>query len=141
MYSHFEAITESNYQQVARIYQQGMDEGNATFELTAPHWEQWNASHLYPGRIALFHEEVMTGWAALSKVSDRCVYQGVAEVSLYVDAAFRHQGIGSALMTELIRISEEYGIHSLMAGIFPENKASIALHQKNGFRIIGYRER
>ncbi|HNB82236.1 MAG TPA: hypothetical protein PLP14_09080 [Chitinophagaceae bacterium] len=65
MYSHFEAITESNYQQVARIYQQGMDEGNATFELTAPHWEQWNASHLYPGRIALFHEEVMTGCPTL----------------------------------------------------------------------------
>ena len=134
-------ITEKDYPELSRIYLGGIATGNATFQTTALTWEEWNASHMQQCRLYIAEEGEMLGWAALTPVSNRCVYAGVAEVSIYIDQDKRGKGIGSLLMNELITQSEAEGIWTLQAGIFPENKASIRLHEKNGFRIIGYRER
>ena len=134
-------ITEKDYPELSRIYLGGIATGNATFQTTAPTWEEWNASHMQQCRLYIAGEGEMLGWAALTPVSNRCVYAGVAEVSIYIDQDKRGKGIGSLLMNELITQSEAAGIWTLQAGIFPENKASIRLHEKHGFRIIGYRER
>lgn len=130
-----------HWNEVKLIYEEGIATGNATFETTTPAWEQWNASHLPFARIvAMDHNEVL-GWAALSKVSDRCVYAGVAEVSVYIKETARGRGIGTALLTELIAESERNNIWTLTAGIFPENNSSLHIHQKAGFRLQGVRER
>ncbi len=126
---------------VRRIYELGIASGHATFQTEAPDWEEWNRAHLADARLVATVDETIVGWAALSPVSSRCVYRGVAEVSIYVDPAYSGRGIGSRLLAELIRLSEVAGIWTLQAGIFPENAASLRLHARSGFREVGRRER
>ena len=126
----------------AAIYLEGIAGGNATFEQSAPAWEVWDAGHLPGSRLAARGPDgALVGWAALSPVSGRCVYAGVAEVSVYVADRVRGQGVGRALLEQLVAASEAAGLWTLQAGIFPENAASVALHQRCGFRIVGRRER
>ncbi|RKT01327.1 GNAT family N-acetyltransferase [Chryseobacterium defluvii] len=134
-------IEQKHYPEIAGIYEQGIRTGIATFETTVPNWEAWNESRLPHSRLIAVDGEEILGWAALSKVSSRCVYEGVAEVSVYVSEAHRGKGVGKFLMESLIQESESNGIWTLQSGMFPENEATIALHKKNGFRIIGYREK
>ena len=124
------------------IYLEGIATGNATFEQSAPEWDEWHAGHLAAARIVARSDggDVL-GWAALSPVSSRCVYAGVAEVSVYVAESARRRGVGRALLERLIADSEAEGIWTLQAGMFPENVASFLLHQDAGFRIVGNRER
>jgi L-amino acid N-acyltransferase YncA len=136
-----ENMSESDWGEVREIYVEGIATGNATFETTAPTWEAWNASHLTHSRIVARSGSTVIGWAALSPVSSRCIYGGVAEVSIYVGEKGRGNGVGNSLLRALIESSESKGIWTLQAGIFPENEASRRLHLKNGFRKIGYRER
>jgi L-amino acid N-acyltransferase YncA len=127
---------------VRAIYSEGIATGNATFEQAAPEWDKWDAGHLACARfVGRSDAGTVLGWAALSGVSSRCVYAGVAEVSIYVAERARGCGIGRQLMSRLIAASEAEGIWTLQAGIFPENVASIALHERAGFRIVGKRER
>lgn len=126
---------------VRSIYESGIATGNATFETQAPTWESWDAAHLPQARWVLEHDGILSGWAALSAVSSRCVYAGVAELSVYVADTHRGRGIGQLLLETVVRESEAQGIWTLQAGIFPENTASLRLHEKAGFRIIGRRER
>ena len=126
---------------VRAIYLEGIATGNATFETAAPEWERWNAAHLPHCRLVAAAPATVLGFAALSPVSTRQVYAGVAEVSVYVAARARGAGVGRALLGELIRTSEAAGIWTLQACIFPENSVSLRLHQTAGFRIIGTRER
>lgn len=137
-----EAMRPEDWPAVRQIYLEGIATGDATFEREPPEWENWDAGHLRAGRIVARSdaEEVM-GWAALSAVSSRCVYAGVAEVSIYVAERARGMGVGRQLMARLIEESEMAGLWTLQAGIFPENAASIALHERAGFRIVGRRER
>ena len=134
-------MTPDDWEQVRRIYQEEIATGHATFEMEAPDWEKWNTTHLPEARLVVRDEDTIIGWAALSPVSSRFVYSGVAEVSLYVCAVKRHQGVGSTLMAALIGASEKAKIWTLQAGIFPENKTSLALVKKHGFREVGRRER
>jgi phosphinothricin acetyltransferase len=126
---------------VEEIYRQGIDTGNATFETATPGWEKWNASHHPQPRLVVREEDNVVAWAALGPVSARRVYEGVAEVSIYVAATARGKGIGKALLLALVEQSELCGIWTLQAGIFPENVSSIALHKSCGFREVGLRER
>lgn len=126
---------------VKNIYEEGIRTGNATFQQDAPGWEEWNTGHLSHSRIVAMVGDEIAGWAALTPVSGRCVYAGVGEVSIYVAAKFRRQKMGSALLEELIKQSESNHIWTLQAGIFPENKSSIRIHEANGFRTVGYREK
>ena len=134
-------MTPQDWPVVREIYQQGIDTGQATFETEAPDWEQWNAQHRADCRLVAEEEGQVVGWAALTAVSERCVYGGVAEVSVYVAETAWGRGIGKALLQALIASSEQAGIWTLQAGIFPENRASLALHQSSGFRVFGVRER
>ena len=137
------AMTEADWPAVAAIYQAGIDTGHATFEAHPPaSWDDFR-SHKIDGcsLVALGGEGAVAGWAALSPVSDRCVYAGVAEVSVYVDPAARAKGVGDALLDALIARSEAEGIWTLQAGVFPENESSVRLHLKHGFRLVGVRER
>ncbi len=126
---------------VKEIYLQGIATKNSTFQTEAPSWQEWNESHLPTLRYIILINEVVAGWAALTPVSGRCVYAGVAEVSVYIHKDYRGKGIGASLLQKLITESENQNIWTLQSGIFPENKASIGLHEKHGFRTIGYRER
>jgi len=126
---------------VRAIYLEGIATGNATFETEAPSWERWDAAHLPHCRLAAREAGAMLGWAAISAVSSRCVYRGVAEVSVYVAERARGRGVGRALLEALVRESERQGIWTLQAGIFPENEASLELHRRCGFRVVGRRER
>lgn len=126
---------------VKAIYLEGIATGHATFETEAPSWESWDRSHLSFARLITREEDSVSGWAALSPVSTRKAYAGVAEVSVYVAAVHRGQGIGRALLEKLITESEENGIRTLQAVVFPENEATIALHKRCGFREVGRRER
>lgn len=134
-------ITEENFLSVAQIYSQGISTGMATFETLIPSWDSWNKSHLEFGRIVAIQEGGILGWAALSPVSKRSVYIGVAEVSVYVSENARGSGVGEFLLKNLITISESNGVWTLQSSIFPENKGSAKLHKKCGFRIIGVKER
>lgn len=134
-------ITEEHFPAIAEIYQQGIDTGFATFETSVPSWEIWNESKLPHSRFLAMENNVTLGWIALSKVSSRCVYQGVAELSVYVSVHHRKKGVGKFLLENLIKDSENHGIWTLQSGMFTENEATIALHQSLGFRIIGYREK
>jgi L-amino acid N-acyltransferase YncA len=134
-------IEAKDYIQLAEIYRQGIATGIATFQTEAPDWADWDKSHLSYGRIGAFEGDIMAGWAALTAVSNRCVYAGVAEVSVYIAANFRGHGIGELLLSHLITESEKAGLWTLQSGIFAENLASIKLHEKCGFRQIGYREK
>lgn len=126
---------------VLRVYGEGIETGHATFETAAPDWDSFDRSHLATCRFVADADGTVVGWAALSPVSSRCVYSGVAEVSVYVARAARGQGVGEALLTEVVAASEREGIWTLQAGVFPENEASLRLHQKAGFRILGVQER
>jgi phosphinothricin acetyltransferase len=128
---------------VRDIYLEGIASGNATFETQAPPWEEWDAKHLAKPRLVFRTAERggVLGWAALSRVSARACYAGVAEVSVYIAPASRGLGIGSLLLGALVAQSEAEGIWTLQASIFPENEASVSLHQRHGFRIVGRRER
>lgn len=137
----FVEIYKENYNQVAEIYKEGIATNVATFETIVPDWETWNDKFLSLGRIALKENNQILAWASLSAVSKREVYKGVAEVSVYVKASERGKGLGVIILNELVRISENNNIWSLQASIFRENKASIVIHKKCGFRIIGYKEK
>jgi phosphinothricin acetyltransferase len=136
----FEMLPE-HWGAVAAIYEQGIATKQATFQTVAPTWEEWDKGHLPQLRYVFLQDDVIAGWAALSPVSGRCVYAGVCEVSVYIHEDFRGQGIGKLLLQKLITESEKQGIWMLQSGIFPENLPSIALHEKLGFRKVGYREK
>ena len=136
-----DSMQETDWPQVAAIYRESIATGLATFETDVPPWETWDAAHVTDCRLVARRDGQVLGWAALSPVSSRCVYAGVAEVSVYIAAAAQGQGIGKALLNALIASSEATGLWTLQAGIFRENAASIALHEACGFRIVGYRER
>lgn len=123
------------------IYLEGMATGNATFEMESPDWEDWHSHHLLEARLVARAGSQVLGWAALSPISRRPAYAGVAEVSVYVAGQAWGAGIGKALLSKLVEQSESAGIWTLQAGIFPENLASIAIHRACGFREVGYRER
>ena len=134
-------LRHGDWEEVKAIYLEGIATGNATFETAAPSWEQWDAGHLRFARLVARLERNLIAWAALSPVSQRCVYSGVAEVSVYVSASSRRSGIGRKLLQSLIDESEQNGIWTLQAGMFPENTGSLALHQSCGFREVGRRRR
>ncbi|WP_372444942.1 GNAT family N-acetyltransferase [Streptomyces coffeae] len=135
-------IAAEHADEVLAIYQTGIDEGNATFETAAPGWEAFDAVKLPEHRFtALDADGTVLGWVAATKVSDRCAYAGVVEHSVYVHPDARGRGIASALLKALIDSTEAAGIWTIQSGIFPENTASLAVHQRAGFRVIGTRER
>ncbi len=136
------ALRPDDWAEVRTIFADGIATGMATFETDVPDWEEWDRSHLQHSRLVARSEDGrVAGWAALSPVSDRCAYGGVAEVSVYVGADSRGHGVGKALLDALITESEAAGVWTLQAGMFAENDASIALHEKCGFRVVGVRER
>ena len=126
---------------VKEIYQLGIDTKNATFETTAPEWSEWDTKFLKEPRLVANNDQQVMGWAALSQVSQRPVYKGVCEVSVYIHPDFFGKGYGRMLLSELITRSEQLGIWTLQASIFPENTGSIKIHKELGFREVGYRER
>ena len=134
-------MSANDWDQVRAIYLEGLRTGHSTFETEAPSWETWDEGHLQTPRLVARSEAKVLGWAALSPVSKRRVYRGVAEVTVYVAEDARGQGIGRALLEALITESEANGIWTLQASIFPENTASVALHLQCGFREVGRRER
>jgi|SRR5439155_170312 len=136
-----EPMRPEDWDRVRGIYLEGIATGQATFETTAPAWEAWDAAHMRAARLVAREGKATLGWAALSPVSSRCVYAGVAEVSVYVAAAARGRGVGRALLAALIAAAEREGLWTLQAGIFPENEASLAVHRRCGFREVGRRER
>ncbi len=136
-----ESMKDSDWLEISRIYEEGIKTGNATFETSIPSQAEWDKNHLINPRLVARVDDDLLGWAALSPVSDRCVYGGVAEISVYVDINSGGKGIGFELLSELVLKSESEGIWTLQAGIFPENKASIALHKKCGFKILGIRNK
>jgi phosphinothricin acetyltransferase len=136
-----DSLQTQDWEFVRAIYLEGIATGQATFETEAPDWERWDAGHLPQCRIVARSGVGILGWAALSPVSRREVYAGVAEVSVYVAASARGFGVGGALMRALIESSERQGVWTLQSSIFPENHASVALHLKHGFREVGRRER
>jgi phosphinothricin acetyltransferase len=135
------AMAPADWPAVRAIYAEGIATNQATFETAAPDWNRWNETHLQVPRLVAVSANTVIGWAALSPVSARAVYAGVAEVSVYVSAQGRGQGIGTTLLERLIEASEANNIWTLQASIFPENRASIELHKKCGFREVGRRER
>jgi L-amino acid N-acyltransferase YncA len=136
-----ESMTEQDWTQVQAIYVEGLEFGDATFETNAPDWAHWDAGHLGVCRLVARVAGEVVGWAALSPVSIRQAYSGVAEASLYIAARARGGGVGSKLMAALIESSEQAGIWTLHSSTFPENTASLALQRRFGFRVIGTRER
>lgn len=135
------AMQASDWSRVKIIYEEGIATGNATFQTASPEWEEWDRSHLSHSRLVAKNEGVVVGWAALTPVSGRCVYAGVAEVSVYVSTAARGMGAGKALLQKLIDESEANGIWTLQAGIFLENEASLRIHHACGFRTVGVRKK
>ena len=134
-------LESDDWASVCEIYSEGIATGNATFETSLPEWEAWDKSHTPDLRFVAISDSGETmGWAALTPVSGRCVYVGVAEVSVYVGSRFRGQKVGDKLLKHLINQSETKGYWTLQAGIFQENQASMKLHEKHGFRLLGYRE-
>jgi L-amino acid N-acyltransferase YncA len=136
-----ERMQPADWAQVRTIYEAGIATGLATFETWAPDWAQWDADHLTDCRLVARADDTVIGWAALLPISRRQVYVGVAEVSVYVAPNAQGQGVGNDLLAGLILASEHHALWTLQASVFPENKASLALHRKHGFREIGRRER
>lgn len=134
-------MTNADWPQVRRIYEEGLATGNASFETEVPGWEAWNGGHLAAARVVAVRDTHLLGWAALMPVSARACYQGVAEVSVYVGADARGQGVGIALLEALVRESEAAGIWTLWSSIHADNPVSIRLHERAGFRLIGTREK
>ena len=130
-----------HWPEVATIYGDGIASGNATFETAVPSWEDWDAGHLAEHRLIALQQGAVVGWAAVSAVSDRCVYGGVVECSVYVAAAAQGQGVGRRLLEEVIASTERAGIWTIQAGIFPENESSLRLHERVGFELVGRRRR
>ena len=135
------AMTADHHDAVAAIFAEGIATGNATFETSAPDWDQFDAAKLKDHRWVALEDGQVVGWTALSPTSSRHVYRGVCEVALYVTAAARGHGIGRALLETLIASTEAGGVWTIQAGIFPENIGSIGLHESLGFRRVGARER
>lgn len=127
--------------QVLEIYKMGIETRNATFETSIPSWDEWDSKHIKHSRFVFEQNGVILGWVALSQVSPRYVYRGVAEVSIYIDLNHSNKGVGSKLMDIVIHSSENNGLWTLQSSVFPENIATLKLHQKFGFRVIGYREK
>lgn len=136
-----ETMTSSDWGAVRAIYEEGIATGNATLETSVPDWEKWDSAHVKGCRFVAKQDLMVTGWAALTPVSGRCVYAGVAEVSVYIGEKFRGQGIGKLLLNELVKCSEANGIWTVQAGILKENYASIELHKRSGFKLLGVREK
>ena len=134
-------LTIADADAVLRIYQQGLDTGEASFETKAPEWPAWDAKYLPCCRLVAERDGTPCGWAALAPVSARDCYRGVAEVSVYVDPDHRGSGVGSELMARLVEEAEANGIWSLYSSIFPENAATLKLHLRHGFREVGLREK
>jgi L-amino acid N-acyltransferase YncA len=134
-------MKQADWNRVREIYLEGIATGNATFETEAPSWNEWNARHCAHSRFVAHDENGILGWAALSSASSRRVYSGVCEVSIYIAESARGLGIGRRLLSALINSSEQHGIWTLQAGVFPENTASLKLHISLGFRRVGVREK
>ncbi len=134
-------LTLGHWEGVAGIYQEGIDTKKATFRTSVPTWDDWNDAHHQHSRFVAIVENVIVGWCALTPVSRRFEYRGVAEVSIYISLSYIGKGIGGILMKELIASSEENNIWTLYSSLFPENLGSVKLHEKNGFRFIGRREK
>ncbi|MEO1436120.1 MAG: N-acetyltransferase family protein [Bacteroidota bacterium] len=138
---HIAPMNSSHWPAVEQIYLSGIATGMATFETQSPGWERWDENHMDTNRWVALVEDQVAGWIALSPTSDRCVYGGVAEVSVYVNPDFKRRGVGKALLKKVIESSETEGIWTLHAAMFPQNEGSIGLHQAMGFRKIGIREK
>ena len=136
-----DTMKEADWNQVSDIYLDGIKTGIATFQSDIPSWDEWDKSHIRHCRVVARAGDVILGWAALSPTSSRCVYAGVAEVSIYINKEYKNQGVGKALLSELIIQSEAQGLWTLQSGIIKENLASIELHKKCGFRVLGIREK
>ncbi|MFF9339673.1 MULTISPECIES: GNAT family N-acetyltransferase [unclassified Streptomyces] len=134
-------MADGHAEQVLAIYRSGIDGGDATFETAAPTWEAFDAGRLPAHRFVALGDDGVLGWIAASAVSDRCVYAGVVEHSVYVHPGARGRGVAGALLAALIDSTEAAGIWTIQSGVFPENAASLALHRRAGFRVIGRRER
>ena len=138
---HIRNMQDSDAKDVLEIYQQGIDSDNASFLEKAPNWEHFNNSHIKQPRLIATDKKVVVGWAALSTIETTGQFGGVCEVSIYIAENYRNNGVGSTLLKNLIELAEKLNIWTLEANIFPENTASIKLHKKFGFRIVGTRER
>jgi phosphinothricin acetyltransferase len=136
-----DSMRPEDWEQVRSIYLEGISTGNSTFEADAPDWEKWDSAHLPEHRLVIRVSDSVLAWAALSHVSTRCVYSGVAELSLYVASEHRGKGIGSTLLKAIIDSTEKKGLWTLQGGIFPENTSSLHLVKKHGFKEIGRREK
>lgn len=136
-----EPLERRHWEAVRTIFQEGIDVGHATFETSPPDWDGWDAAHRPDCRLVALRDGDVVGWAALSPVSSRRAYAGVAEVSVYVSRVHHGQGIGLRLLNALTTASEAAGVWTLQAVVFPQNAASLALHRRAGFRIVGRRER
>ena len=136
-----DTLRPADWDAVRAIYEEGIATGDATFETGVPTWTAWDAAHLSTARLVARQGNAVVGWVALSPVSGRCVYGGVAETSVYVAAGAQGLGVGRTLLTAAVEASERAGLWTLQAGIFPENVTSIALHTACGFRVVGTRER
>jgi L-amino acid N-acyltransferase YncA len=134
-------LRSDDWPEVARIFEEGIRTGDATFETDVPSWDGWNEAHLPEHRFVAERNGRVVGWIALAPVSSRCCYAGVAEVSAYVAEEARGGGVGRELLTALIESSERAGIWTLETGVFPENAPSLALLKRSGFRVVGIRER
>ena len=134
-------FTQDDWSFVKSIYQQGLDSNIATFQTLCPSFDEWNDGHLQDCRFVAVYEEKVIGFAALSPTSKREVYRGVVEVSIYIDMQHTNKGIGTTLFSHLINVAKENGYWSLYSSVIEENNASIALHEKCGFRKIGFREK
>ncbi|MCX4524404.1 MULTISPECIES: GNAT family N-acetyltransferase [unclassified Streptomyces] len=135
-------LTDGHADEVLAIYQAGIDEGNATFETTAPTWAEFDAARLPEHRFAALDTDgKVLGWVAATRVSDRCAYAGVVEHSVYVHPGARGRGVAGQLLAALVESTEAAGIWTIQSGVFPENAASLAVHARAGFRVIGTRER
>jgi len=134
-------LTQKYWPEAEAIYQSGIATGNAHFSPDIPEWDEWDSEHVKNCRLVALENGEVLGWAALTAISDRCVFAGVAEVSIYIAEKARGRGIGKMLLAELVKQSEANNFWTLEARIFAENEASIHIHQQNGFRIVGRRER
>jgi L-amino acid N-acyltransferase YncA len=137
----FRQMRSGDWDQVAEIYRQGIETGNATFQTEVPSWESWDSAHIKTCRIVACRGDEIIGWAALTPVSSRCVYAGVAEVSVYISNYYQGQKVGTKLLEELISESEKAGLWTLQSGIFPENIPSLKIHRNMGFRKVGIRKK
>jgi L-amino acid N-acyltransferase YncA len=134
-------MTAEDWPAIERIYREGIATGNATFEANPPSWEEFDGEKVADPRLVGIEGDHLVGWAAASRVSSRCVYEGVIEHSVYVSEDVRGEGVGAALLDAFLKAADARGIWTVQSGIFPENEPSLALHRKLGFREVGIRER